>query len=1595
MSIGPFLDLPQFALNREPLEREEEEIPFIHLPDFQPPPKLEENRQDEPELPLPELTSLEAPQELQNEETTLFVPDLQEVPNLQRVPEEGTTLLVPNLQRVADEETTLFVPGLREVPPPQGVLEEDRTLFLPEFQEGTSHQRVADEETTLFVPGLREVPPPQGVLEEDRTLFLPEFQEGTSHQRVPDEETTLFVPGLREVPPPQGVLEEDRTLFLPEFQEGTSHQRVPDEETTFFVPGLREVPPLQGVLEEDKALFLPEFQEGTSLQRVPEEDTTLFVPNLQEVPHLQRVPEEDTTLFVPGLREVPHLQGVPEEDTTLFVPNLQEVPHLQRVPEEDTTLFVPDLREVPHLQGVPDEETTLFVPDLQEVPHLQGVPDEETTLFVPQFRALPPIEKNQEEAPTLSFPRFNTLNKPGRPLFNEEMTLSIPVFENSALPKERPYHLNPFKSTLSFTYHPIMKQFNFLAKHLSFEEIKKRAIKSGALNDYRMLKHRELIGEKFIKSLIKENNSFPAVLMPRSPDFFTKMENSQKQIDLLAKFGLDLIKVKNLYTLKKIFPSLFVDRLIEAKPNNQTSIEALLQFKDFVYCFLLEIYALDKEKDLSRLAHAISSLKNHIQEEMMTLRMNQIRRALYLDFSKDEDRTPLKPINSDRKNPGEKIDREKIKTLLKAIQETKPFAYQLIDFTNQILSLPDGREKAGYFLALGEIYAKFPTLSALKTAITWIDAAILTDPGLRSYEKRGVVWLKMAEFEKKDETALRKRVDLSYRDFHKSSAHFVKKMQEGKEKKELEPKELAEAIEIDDDFAEARFIQLIKQFELFELDGEDLIHEDFKELLSDPQKILEAFLALLQNKAKKQGATQFKVVLTRGTAYLKIDEEGVHCSRQGFLKSLLTQGIKRVTTDSPSNKIYYCPPITQNEFSEMVNRLADFEARLSQMEKVIYNFHRFELAYFYKTSLLAVEEELKSDFVRRRVNKEFHKSLADLHLKCMKGYEQSNKIPEALAHLSKAIVEYEHLELKTEKLDLLIKRALLLRKLNLYQAEADQLEEAIAFGLSLNPHFLNPSLHLNLGSVYQRLGQKREAEEQFNIVLTRSAYHKDKSIVAKANKYLNTVFAPLEKQSSEADFIPTFQDENIQNECIQILRAHYLANSMRYPHRKAPLWDEFILKVNQTTSLKAFSELILSSIVIKGIKSENLLRIAQLANFKGNIKFLDKIKAYVLDAVDAYREEEACEQDKILLKLEEVKKERKKVEAFDNYKKKLTESLREGERIRPGSKSRTQIVDLAAQLGGATVSADFLLDSLQKVTQEAVEEVASQYIRDHLDFALPELSEIFSNALAENIKVMPIEKNILTIKGSNIFVSEIKKHIPKEGLYDVHIIGVNVYVDESILAPSLNIAIGGEYIEFIKDKNGGKITLNLAGEPGSPGEVHTKIKADNGKNDCDSGSDGLAGRDGEGGGCGGDLHFSAPIVKGFNNTIVQKVSLDGAIGGLGSKGQNGGDGGKGIKGEDARTTIEKGDPADTCWGHIDIRRGKKGKQSGDGGEGGEGGKGGGGGVAGEFTFDKPHDVTVSKNNAKNGEDGANGEGGVAGPGVVDGLDHVIVKGGLC
>ena len=739
-------------------------------------------------------------------------------------------------------------------------------------------------------------------------------------------------------------------------------------------------------------------------------------------------------------------------------------------------------------------------------------------LFRPRFFPFAKPIQGARRSPSTLIPHFEGYHPP-IPISITPDEIAKPEFTAFIPPKKR-LGKEPRAPEVRGEANPVMGQFRRLLKFYSYEDILNEALRLDSLGDLRMLRKRTLLQDRHVGCLLEFLERETPWLLPKSDHFQIYIENDQAELNLFADFCRHLLTVKKLNEIN-FQPHTLIDRLVPKGVVHEQKI--LLQVKDWIYCFFSEILEEERrkvkefnalKKDLNPLAEALIALAAHIQKDSEDLRMQLIRDAAQTPFHPWEDRTPLLRDVA-RLDPGEFPDGYDLEKGLKDIRGKDVKAFQLSDFTNKVVSLPEGNaaealKKGKYFFQLAKVYFKLNTIPSLKRAIGWVDQALETivrhvgadnQHYLKFYEYRGVIQYQMAQLvkpiSKVEDTLVRKRVDLASRDFHHSEhvpvhrkTNFVK----------IAQTDLDEAIKLDDDFAQGRFALFLKHYEKSKLDTSLLLHPQFSSLKrSSIDDVLKDFRKLLAQEGDLETSV-FKVTLPSSKIFLRFTPEGLALSRGGsdVLIELLSKGVKHVkAVHLPQNKPYFAPALPANTIRETVQSLGDYSKRLGEMEKEIQNFRSFELASLYKSSFRLDKEVLETKAVPGRLKFDLVSRVMELKVMIAQGYRHLGKTTPstecyatALLYTCQALEDCELLkkdpfhqkEMGVKKMDLLLQRAAIYKSLKLWKCYAESLEEIIAYGKKAHQHFLSPSLHYALGRAYMELNRFEDAEDQFYIV---------------------------------------------------------------------------------------------------------------------------------------------------------------------------------------------------------------------------------------------------------------------------------------------------------------------------------------------------------------------------------------------------------------------------------------------------------------------------------------------------------------------------------
>ncbi|MGZ6298691.1 MAG: hypothetical protein ACXWM2_04820, partial [Parachlamydiaceae bacterium] len=880
-------------------------------------------------------------------------------------------------------------------------------------------------------------------------------------------------------------LEEELDLRIPSFlcDENPTEQTLPgEEENELIFPHLSFLEVEKAFPQVEESLTLPIFDEGIDLVPHTEEELNLHVPSFLYSENLTQLPSTENNLAIPQFSQtkIPYeVSFADEEEAT--IPELFPIKFPIPTRSLEFRLKIPIFTETKSPRRLTIDFPSLHFPEF--------VPIQAPGFILPVNSSL------------LQIPRFFKTRFP-RPIFSPLPTpLKEPTFLRIQDPQFR-MHEKTFlqRGTLLsqkkerkenewgifLQYHPILKNFQKLSSKLSYVDILSQAVQIDSLGDVRAIK-KHFIKIQYLNSLFADLLSIAPSVLERSEDANILLENDQPQIDLLTTFCKELVRIDSIESLPfRKHP--LIERLIDFKnlmtkgcpplAFSQLCDKNLLMFKENIFCFLQEILRQELvaskkfgavQKNMIPLAKRLPHLATHILREKNRLRMQQIRSFASVNFALWEDRTPIDPVPSEPEftRTPQIPTPQQLNEGLAAIQAERPPVFKLTDFTNQVLSLPERTKreallKGKYLLEFGKVYCgRFFNPTALKRGIAWIDQAIEVlqkkykkrNPHLlECYHYRGVAWKKWAEYLKEKESdrdLVRKRVDTCSRDFHAScylpqedKTNFVTYLKDSRKIKNnsLALQSIEKAIAGDRDYSEAHYLKFLREFEVLQLDQTRMLHPHFEILkTSTPETIIQKFKAILVKPAHRIYSL-FKVTCSARSAYIQFDADKILMSELGldFLLEMLTQGVKKVRLN-PQTKAYFGQTVSQEKLYETVQTLGDSKKRLKEIERGLHTFHTFELAAFYKATVLNEETTLDCRWARQKLAPGLLRNSISLDACAMDAHFREGKKLNSPQHFVCALIfacraieacnqflsHSEEETIYTKRLELIVERALI------------------------------------------------------------------------------------------------------------------------------------------------------------------------------------------------------------------------------------------------------------------------------------------------------------------------------------------------------------------------------------------------------------------------------------------------------------------------------------------------------------------------------------------------------------------------------------------
>ncbi|CAF1099219.1 unnamed protein product [Adineta steineri] len=454
----------------------------------------------------------------------------------------------------------------------------------------------------------------------------------------------------------------------------------------------------------------------------------------------------------------------------------------------------------------------------------------------------------------------------------------------------------------------------------------------------------------------------------------------------------------------------------------------------------------------------------------------------------------------------------------------------------------------------------------------------------------------------------------------------------------------------------------------------------------------------------------------------------------------------------------------------------------------------------------------------------------------------------------------------------------------------------------------------------------------------------------------------------------------------------------------------FIESMIASKSLKIFNEEVIYYLKFDDYNPDFFHFWSLIANLDDNIDLTDALndfKELFIESIEEYREEKEEEHKSALQLIDDMIEQNAKTEKnwnlLNKLKKEIIQSLSEYEKVSPKFEKRKKLDDIISSEDGIDkkfrqiISQDCFSIDL-KFGNLDEEQYFYQYLKTSDENQIPfQLLQIIHDSLLE--PKININSSEIIMKNYNIFLSDIIENVQTKikkkdfNIQTVIFYGTNVFMNLSLNDEcwrGINLIIGSDIIDFIKDESNTKITIDLTGKNGADGKnAKEQLHA---KRESEDGLDGLPGENGESGGNGGNIYFIAEKqFKGQNN--IEKLITSGGNGG---KGGNGGNGGNGQNGKDGQDATGANSIGYFKYGYC-FTQGGKGTPGGDGGKGGDAGLGGFGGHAGTVHIEENQNSIIStfskliesldKSN-ENGKDGLPGQGGKGGNGGSDGNDLV-------
>lgn len=1103
-------------------------------------------------------------------------------------------------------------------------------------------------------------------------------------------------------------------------------------------------------------------------------------------------------------------------------------------------------------------------------------------------------------------------------------------------------------------------------------------------------------------------------LLPDSWRQVTSMGHAQNALDAFGCYAEQLAACRSFADVARIDPvaesvaghlQRLADHVALLDPNDPDfpvfTGRMLLDFKEAVEKRLMTVLRSEEQlgarrfaelKSLTPFAAGLAALSAAVIADRQFVRHHSIREEAQKAAHLAPRAQPKAPSTWLGQAPAAAANPQVLAACLDKLRNAAPITVaERTDFLEQVFLLPQNTSeaaviKAGHLQALGSAYVEKKTAKALREAVRCFDQALVILSAIapeppdaqqhavlrRCYEQRGQAFMHRAAQlaatlgPQRGVRLVRAKRHEAFRDFAAALAlaerpelcHATNYVAASAQSLSLSPQDahakLTQICALNDDFADAHFQLFWRSLEVSELDTAQRWDEDAR---------------LFQFTSGAELQTKLSAVESAVSAFVSADLTALYQQRLADGKAPAARAVARDRMG-----------VAALEHLTRLHRVATLLCRQAGGEEQ----HGRALLHLCQ----AVEHTREQGNALR------------LELKTQTGAAKEKALQRNLR------------QLQQRTFNLMLQKAVVYGQLKLRNCQTEELEAMLRLAQRLGWRAKLPQLRMWLGKAYLKQDKGASAQAQFQAIAAaprvKDAIKRDAAAALKKLDDRPQVDAPAPADDAPATLLELHDD--IIAGCWQVL-----ADSERAcGDLQGLIWKDFVQSLFAAKDVKAWSEIIIARLhVSKQLTPERLMGLLRLANqqtsYSDPVKLLE-LQNCVTDATRTFVAAREVEQDGWIRARDVAQVKLEQSDAFFNACQSLSEALRDGARVRPGSVGYNQIKALSLALAHASDdSTDDVIDRLRELCGELNGQVV-HFIKANRAFACEELSLIAQAVLASEVECV-VDGHVLTVSGRTVFFSQFQQRLDatlasNPGVREVRVVAENLYIDADVTLRGKNLLLGAQCLEWMTAEGPGgpkPITIDLSGRDNTAEPPkHIQAKAASGPPPYGTdGESGAAGGDGDPGESGGDLvlHCAGPCV-GFDAEHLAAIKLSGGKGAPGGDGQHGGDARRGAPGVDGAP--KDAVPLGFGAGYHTLYPGTPGGHAGQAGMGGSKGLGGDGGISGQLmirgvaaqsVLEAKRSALVQGGSGGHGDDGHPGEGGKGAPGGPDGKDLLMANTG--